>query len=132
VEIEAKARTRLLGRLLSPEVGIGRGRPWNEEASVFAYRQEHWQVQIRSLPVSLLYLSARYRVRERSYPYASEGSSSFGRQDRREQVAVGLDVLASERLTWNIYYAQEDAHSSRATRSFRTRALSVGLTVQGR
>jgi hypothetical protein len=131
VEIEGRARTRLLGRLLSPEVGMGRGRPWNEEHSVFAYVQEHWQVQVRSAPAPPVYLSVRYRVRERDYPYAPEGSSSFGREDRREQIAASLDLRASERLTWNVYYTQEDARSSLARRSFRTRALSLGLTVEG-
>lgn len=132
LEIEGRARTRILGRLLSPEVGIGWGRPWTEEGSVFLHEQKQWQIQIRSAPMAPVYLSARYRVRERSYPHAPESSSSFGRKDRRRQLAVSLDFRVAERLTWNIYYTQEHAHSSLANRSFRTRAISLGMTIPER
>lgn len=132
LEIEGRARTRLLGRILSPEIGIGRGRPWNREASIFAYDQTQWQVQLRSAPVPPIYLSARYRVRVRDYPRAPEGSSSSGREDRREQIALSADLWVAGRLTWNVYYTQEDAHSSLANRSFRTRALTLGVTIQER
>jgi hypothetical protein len=130
LELEGRARTRVFGRLLSPEVGIGWGHPWNRETSVFIYEQTQWQVQLRSAPLAPVYISVRYRVREREYSLAPEGSSNFGRLDRREQVAVGLDFQVASRLSWNVYYTTEDADSSRDGRSFRTRSITFGVTLQ--
>jgi hypothetical protein len=129
VEAGGSARTRIFGRYFSPEVGLTTGGPrgWDAERT---YEQIQMHVQIRSRPARQLYLSGRYRVRERQYPGATPGSRNFGRLDRREQLTVTADFATTRSVSWILYYAYEDARSSLASRSFATHLLSLGVRVR--
>jgi len=126
VEMGGAGRTRIFGRYFSPEVGITWGGPhgWDAERT---YEQTQIHVQIRSRPARRLYLSGRYRIRERQYPGAPPGSRSFERLDRREQLTVTVDFATTNVVSWILYYAYEDARSTLASRSFATHLLSLGV-----
>lgn len=125
-EFEVAARTRVLGRLLSPEVGLARAGPREAEPAA-DYRQRQVYVQLRSAPHERLYLGARYRVRRRHYPTAGAESSNFEREDRRNQLTFLIDVTVTDSVSWIAYYAREDGVSSIPLRDFSTRMLSLGL-----
>lgn len=129
VEIGGGARTRIFGRVFSPEVGLAGGGPrgWDPAA---AYEQRETHVRIRSIPHDRLYVSGRYRMRERDYPDATPDSRNFERQDRREQLTLLVEIEISPATSWLVYYAQEHGRSSRPARDFTTRTLSVGLTFR--
>jgi hypothetical protein len=122
-------RLRALGSVFSPEVGTGRGGP-RGVAPGQAYDQRQSHVQIRSMPHPRVYLGARYRLRERSYPRAPEGSGNFEREDRRAQVTLLTEVRFTPTIAAVAYYSREDARSSREHRDFTTRFLSLGLTLR--
>jgi hypothetical protein len=106
VETGGTARTRIFGRYFSPEVGMTRGSPrgWDAERT---YEQSQVHVQIRSRPARRLYLSGRYRVRERQYPGAPPGSRNFERLDRRQQLTVTADFATTRSVSWILYYAHD-------------------------
>lgn len=120
-------RYRGFGSDFSPEVGW----LWGARNAVDAnedYRQRTLYVQLRSAAIPATYLSVRYRHRFRDYLVALPGASNVAREDRRQQWAVATDVTLTSHLVLNVYFARERAESTRATRTFTVRSLTMGLT----
>jgi hypothetical protein len=113
-------------RVFSPEVGYIVGeRDVDTESE--SYDQTDLYFQVRSAPTPSLYLSARYRIREREYTNPDPGT--FAREDDRDQITLSADLRTSDHLTWNFYYAVEDAESSILGRDFTTQTALLGLTI---
>ena len=106
-------------RPFSPEIGYRAG-DRDVSDSVLSYQQRDLYLQIRSNPTPDLYLSLRFRDRERDY--------NLGREDTRRQIAAGVDWTTSPHLTWNFYYAHENTDTNLAGRDFDTSLLMAGLT----
>ena len=107
-------------RAFSPEIGFRTGtRDVNDDT--LSYDQRDLYLQVRSNLTPALYLSVRYRDRERQY-------DAIGREDSRRQLAAGLDWTSSPNLTWNFYYAHENTDTNLAGHDFDTSLLLAGLT----
>lgn len=130
-EATVAARTRVLGRLLSPEVGVVHGRPHGWEPAQTYVRREAY-LRIRSLPAPWLYLSARYRVRRREYPDAPTGSSNFERTDTRRELSATADLSLASDVSLTVHHTRQDARSSREYRAFRNGRFIVGLALDTR
>ena len=114
-------------RLFSPEIGYRAGERDVDDATL-SYDQNEWYVQVRSSLTPTVYLSVRYRDRGREYSTADAGSSNFGREDARRQLAASADWTFMPMLTLNLYAAREDVDVNRAGRDFDTSLGLVGLT----
>lgn len=84
--------------------------------------------QARSAPTDTVYLSLRYRMRQREYTTGDVASSNFDREDDRNQWTLSADWKMLPGLIWNLYYANETADSSREGRDFDTKVYLLGLT----
>lgn len=124
----ASVRYRGFGSIFSPEIGFMTGeRDVDDETE--SYDQDDLYAQIRSAPRRDLYLSFRYRMRTRDYTTRALASPNAGREDERGQWTMAADWTMSRRLTWNFYYALEDAQSTRADREFETQTVMLGVTM---
>lgn len=123
----AAVRYRGLGSGLSPELGasVG-GRSVSGADEDLTLRDGY--LRLRWSATRSLYLSARYRHRGRSYSVTDVTARNFGRDDTRHQLTAAADWTRG-RLIWNLYYTLEDSNSSRASASFKTQLLSLGLTL---
>jgi hypothetical protein len=127
----AALRFRGFGSVFSPEAGAAfSGRSVLQQMEDYAQRSV-W-LTLRTAPASWLYLSTRYRHRERNYAAEDPGARNFGRQDLRHQVTVSASVGLGRGWSWTTYYAQEEATSTLPSRSFETRHVSSGLAVRVR
>lgn len=121
----ASVRYRGFGYKFSPRVGYvtGRREVDNDEDS---YDDSYWYVQLTGSPTDRIYLSARFRGRDRSY------SPIIGlprRHDDRAQWTAFASYRATQRLGLSLYYSQEATTSNLAGRDFDTSFLLLGLTV---
>jgi hypothetical protein len=127
LDLDASLRWRGYGSLFSPEVGLARGRKTadrqNEE-----YTQRDLFARLRSRPTDRLYLSLRYRYRERDYDVASLVASNFGREDARDEWTFRADVTAAQFAILNLEYVWMNGDSSRAEKSFTSSELTFGVT----
>lgn len=114
-------------RLFSPEIGYITGER-EVDNEIESYDQTDTYVQVRSAPTEAIYLSARYRMREREYLNPVEPGALI-REDDRDQWTISADIRTGDRLTWNFYYATEDTDSNDAGRDFSTAVGLVGLTI---
>lgn len=125
----ASVRYRGFGSIFSPEIGFMTGeRDVDDETE--SYDQDDLYAQIRSAPRRDLYVSFRYRMRTRDYTTRTLASPNAGREDDRGQWTLAADWTMSKRLTWNFYYALEDAQSTRADREFETQTAMLGATMR--
>ena len=124
----ASLRYRGFGSVFSPEVGYVMGEREVDDPTE-TYDQTETYLQIRSAPTEALYLSARYRMREREYTTGALASTNFEREDDRDQISLTADWRLMPRLTLNLYYATEDAASTRVEREFETQTALVGVTI---
>ena len=125
----AAARYRGWGSRISPEVGVATARRDAESDDESFDEDEAW-IQLRSAATPRLYLSLRYRLRERDYTVSFPGARNFGRADDRDQWTLSADWRAWERISVNLYYTLEDADSTRPSRSFEAQMLSLGVTAE--
>lgn len=127
----AALRWRGFGSLLSPEIGIGAGSK-NADRPNDEYTQLDAFARLRSRPIERLYLSLRYRYREREYDVELPRASNFGRIDDRDEWTLRADVTAARFAIVNLEYVWIDSVSSRPDKSFTSSELSVGLTLRHR
>lgn len=107
-------------RLFSPEIGFRGGeRDVNDDAESYDQRESY--LAIRSQPVRQLYLSVRFRNRQRDY-------QNIAREDERRQVTIGADYTVNPHLVLNFYAAGEDAESDRPGRDFDSSYAILGFT----
>jgi hypothetical protein len=66
----------------------------------------------------------------RNYSTNNGGSSNFERDDTRDQLVVGADLRHNAQITWNFYFAWENADSSLQSRGFDTYLTMFGLTYR--
>ena len=122
-------RYRGWGYELSPEVGIELG-----DRNAVDPNEDHDQtdlwLKLRSVPTRRLYLSLRYRMRTRDYDIDLPGASNFGREDDRQQWTLAANIEIVRRLSVDVYYAYEDAESTKASRNFNYSLLGLGLKVE--
>lgn len=128
VDLGGAVRYRGFGSRFSPEIGATFGDRDADDADE-DHRQRDLFLKIRSAPVRWAYLSLRYRHRTRDYSIDDPGASNFEREDTRQQWSLTADLQTGEILTWNLYYAYEDAESTRRTREFTTSLFVAGVTI---
>jgi hypothetical protein len=126
--VGAAVRYRGWGYEFSPEVGVEVGERDADAADEDNDQTDLW-LKLRSAPIRPLYLSLRYRHRVRDYSVDDPAASNFRREDDRDQIVLTADWRTSDLLTWTLYYAREDADSSKATRVFDTQLLAVGVRL---
>lgn len=124
----ASLRYRGFGSIFSPEVGFMMGEREVDDPTE-TYDQDETFIQVRSAPSDAVYLSLRYRMREREYTTVDALASNFGRTDDRNQWSFSADWRLSPAFTLNGYYSDETSDSSREGRDFNTKLYMVGLTV---
>jgi hypothetical protein len=124
----ASLRYRGLGSGFSPEIGYMAGERDVDDPTE-TYDQTETYIQIRSAPNEAVYLSLRYRMRQREYTTDVPGSTNFAREDDRDQWALSADWRMLPRLTWNLYFTTEDAQSTRVEREFDTQTVLLGVTI---
>lgn len=121
-------RYRGFGSIISPEIGFMFGEREVDDPTE-TYDQDETYIQLRSAPSSAVYLSLRYRMREREYTTVDPLASNFGRTDDRNQWTFSADWRLTPRLALNGYYSDETSDSSREGRDFNTKLYMVGVTV---
>lgn len=121
-------RYRGWGYDLSPEIGVEVGERDADDDNEDNDQTDLW-LKLRSAPIPPLYLSLRFRHRVRDYSIGDPTASNFRREDDRNQIALAADWTTSDLLTWTLYYAWEDAESTKATRVFTTQLLAVGVRL---
>ncbi|MDX1622834.1 MAG: hypothetical protein R3199_02495 [Gemmatimonadota bacterium] len=122
-------RFRGWGYDFSPEVGARWGRRDANDPGE-DYDQSAVYVQVRSVPVSPLYLSFRYRHRTRDYTVADPLADNAGRSDDRDQLVALADYRIAGPVSLFGYWAWETADSSKETRVFTTQYLIVGVRAR--
>ena len=121
-------RYRGWGYDLSPEIGVEVGERDADDANEDNDQTDIW-LKLRSAPIPPLYLSLRFRHRVRDYSVSDSTASNFRREDDRNQVVLAADWTTSDLVTWTLYYAWEDADSTKPTRVFTTQLLAVGIRL---
>ena len=107
-------------RLFSPEIGVRVGSR-DVDDDTLSYDQRDVYLQIRSSLTPKLYLSGRYRDRNRDY-----GNS--GREDKRKQLTLAADYTLFPSLIVNLYGAHETTDTNLRNRDFKTNLYIAGLT----
>jgi hypothetical protein len=118
-----------LGSIFSPELGIAWGRK-NADRVNEEYTQRDLLARLRSRPLERLYLSLRYRYRERQYDVGEVAASNFAREDTRDEWTLRADVNAARFAIVNVEYVFMDGGSTRADKAFESSELAVGLTLR--
>lgn len=118
-----------LGYLLSPEIGVAVGNR-DVELDEEDYDERTLWLTLRSVPVSAVYLSLRYRARLREYRGDDPASRNFKREDDRTDLTLTVDVSLNDRWSWTAYLSYQGARSTRKSRTFKTQYLWTGLTYQ--
>ncbi|HEX2163151.1 MAG TPA: hypothetical protein VHM02_04320, partial [Thermoanaerobaculia bacterium] len=121
----AAVRYRGWGYDLSPELGVELGRRDAVDPDEDHDQTDVW-LKLRSAPIPPLYLTLRLRHRLRDYSIDDPLAGNFGREDDRNQVTLTADWETGDLLTWTLYYAWEDADSTKPSRVFTTQLLAVG------
>lgn len=126
-EYGVSLRYRGIGYVLHPEVGAswGERRAARDEDDL---GQRALYVRITSIPVDFLYLSARYRMRERDYGIDSPTATNFAREDSHRQWTFSANVKVGEHVGLNAYHALETARSTLLDRDYTSRSSSVGVS----
>ena len=122
-------RWRGRGSLFSPEAGIAWGRK-NADRVNEEYTQRDLVMRLRSRPADPLYLSLRYRYRERDYDAESSRASNFGREDTRDEWTLRADWTIARFAIVNVEYIWMDGDSSRPDKVFESSELAFGLTLR--
>lgn len=129
LEVGLALRWRGAGAIFSPELGIARARK-NADRPNDEYTQEDLYLRMRSRPVDRLYVSLRYRDRDRDYDVLVERASNFARSDQRGEWSLHADFTASDLVIVNLEYEHIDTDSSRRNKSFTSSEISLGLTLR--
>ena len=107
-------------RLFSPEVGVRVGNR-NVDDDRLSYGQRDLYLQIRSALTPKLYLSGRYRNRNRDY-------DNLGREDKRNQLTLAADYTLVPNLILNLYGSHETTDVNQPNRDFKTSLYVAGVT----
>lgn len=121
-------RYRGWGSEFSPEIGVELGDRDAVDPNEDHDQTDLW-LKLRSALTRRLYLSLRYRYRTRDYDIADPLASNAGREDDRQQWVLAANVKTVRHLSVDVYYAYEDADSTKASRNYTTSLLGVGLKV---
>lgn len=123
----AALRYRGWGYDFSPELGVELGQRDADDPNEDHDQRDLW-LKIRTLPVESLYLSLRFRVRDREYIIDDPAASNFEREDDRWDVTLAADFTFTDWLGLNGYVAYEDADSTKETRVYEWLLAGVGVT----
>jgi len=113
----------------SPELGLA----WTERHTAnpsSAYEELEYYLKVRALVAPAVYITARYRYRAREYLSDDMEASNFGRKDGRQELSLSAAVRLNPSTTLTIYYAFQDADSTRPTRVFKTNFLTLDLAFR--
>jgi hypothetical protein len=127
--IGGSVRYRGFGWQFSPELGLTTGGRDSDDRNE-SYDEPAWYLQLVYMPTARVYLSLRYRERERHYNSALPGDSNFDRFDERPQWTSVGTVQLTERFSGMWYYSWEDVDSSRPSRDFDSSVLILGLEMK--
>lgn len=114
--------------LFSPEIGLEWGSRDATDPNEDMDQRDVW-LKIRSIPVERLYLSLRYRIRDREYSIDDPAASNFGREDDRTDWTLAADYQLLDWLGVNGYVSYLDADSTKESRIFETSLAGVGLSL---
>lgn len=123
----AALRYRGWGYDLSPELGVELGRRSADHPNEDHDQRELW-IKVRTIPVEDLYLSLRFRVRDREYSVDDPAASNFEREDDRRDVTLAADYTWTDWLGINGYVAYEDADSTKESRVYEWLLAGAGVT----
>ena len=123
----AALRYRGWGYDVSPELGVELGQRSADDPNEDHDQRDVW-LKIRSIPFEDLYLSLRFRVRDREYTVGDPAASNFGREDDRWDATLAADYTLLDWLGINGYVAYEDAESTKESRNYDWLLAGVGLT----
>jgi hypothetical protein len=76
-----------------------------------------------------LYLSLRYRMRDRSYTTNDRTSGNFGREETRGDWTALVDYRVAQNVNWWIYYSTETIDSSIPGRDFDVGMMMTGISI---
>jgi hypothetical protein len=103
---------RYRGWDISPEVGFQVGeRDVDNEAE--SYDEQDWYLQLRSALTRTVYVSVRYRNRQREYPTTDRFASTFERKDDRQQLSGSLDWRFAKHFSWGVWASYDTADVTR-------------------
>ena len=127
--VGAAIRFRGFGRAFSPEIGFSTGSR-DVDNGESSHDEDEYFARILSAPTEALYLSLRYRLRDREYTTGDPTASNFGRQDDRAQWAFNAAYESSPRLAWNLYLTREKSDSTRPDVDFETGIATFGVAIR--
>ncbi len=126
--VEGRVRYRGFGYEFSPEVGVSVGRRAADDPRLESDRVRLF-ARVVSIPVTPLWISARYRYRSRDYSVTDPAADNFERSDTGSQWTLSAAYDLSENLRLTLYADHLDMDSSRPDRTFTTSFVEMGLTV---
>ena len=124
-------RYRGLGWRITPEAGFLLSRR-NVENETQSYESVEPFVQVTympSLPDDPLWLSLRYRHRERSYTTHDPASRNFGREESRPTWTFVADYRVAANVSVWSYFSNESIDSSIPGGDFEVGLLMIGITI---
>lgn len=129
--IGANVRYRGFGYRIAPEAGILlSNRAVDDEEESYDSFDKYLQVAyIPTMEGDPLYVSLRYRMRDRSYTIGDRASSNFGREENRGDWTALVDYRLVENVNVWVYFSTETIDSSLPSRDFNTGLLLTGITI---
>lgn len=127
----ASVRYRGFGWRFRPEIGLDSGRREVVNAAE-SYDTRDWYVQASYMPVlprDPLYLSLRYRDRNRAYTISDPGTRNFGRREVRGEWMLLADLRIAQNVNTWMYFTTENVDSSVPGGNFEVGFLLVGVTI---
>lgn len=129
--VGANVRYRGFGYRIAPEAGfLLSNRDVEDDEESYDSFDKYLQVAyIPTMAGDPLYVSLRYRMRDRSYTIGDRGSGNFGREENRGDWTALADYRLVEKVNVWVYYSTETIDSSLPGRDFNTGLLLAGITI---
>lgn len=126
--VGGRLRYRGFGYQFSPEITASYGRRVADDPRLESDRVR-LAARIVSIPTPGVWISARYRHRDRGYVTTDPASANFGRSDTGRQWTLAVAYALSDHFELTLYADRLAMDSSRPDRTFTTSLAQLGLTV---
>lgn len=127
----ANVRYRGFGWRIAPEAGflISNRDVDNAEESYDSFDKYVQVAYMPTLPGDPLYVSLRYRLRDRTYTIDDRTARNFGREEERGDWTAVADYRVAQNVNWWLYASTETIDSSIPGGNFDVGLVLMGITI---